>query len=182
MRYEVDVLFSWSYARWNGVPEFQLALDLLAAREFGDHRGEIGVLRRRKAPDRDSPRPRRHGVEQAQERLRAALSLLPADQSRLGYVIDCLMEAKPEELLVIGDRLQLAVELASSRSTIAPWSNGADVRVVVTGAGDLVAYEFEDALEAIPPPAARGIAVLRPLGNGDVDRHDDQIKGPLSRS
>jgi len=31
MRHEVNVLFSWSYARWNGVPEFQLALDLLAA-------------------------------------------------------------------------------------------------------------------------------------------------------
>jgi L-iditol 2-dehydrogenase len=31
MRYEVNLLFSWSYARWNGVPEFQLALDLLAA-------------------------------------------------------------------------------------------------------------------------------------------------------
>lgn len=31
MRHEVNLLFSWSYARWNGVPEFQLALDLLAA-------------------------------------------------------------------------------------------------------------------------------------------------------
>jgi 2-desacetyl-2-hydroxyethyl bacteriochlorophyllide A dehydrogenase len=31
MRYEVNLIFSWSYARWNGVPEFQLALDLLAA-------------------------------------------------------------------------------------------------------------------------------------------------------
>jgi L-iditol 2-dehydrogenase len=31
MRYEVNLLFSWSYACWNGVPEFQLALDLLAA-------------------------------------------------------------------------------------------------------------------------------------------------------
>jgi threonine dehydrogenase-like Zn-dependent dehydrogenase len=31
MRHEVSVLFSWSYARWNGVPEYQLALDLLAA-------------------------------------------------------------------------------------------------------------------------------------------------------
>lgn len=30
MRYEVNLLFSWSYACWNGVPEFQLALDLLA--------------------------------------------------------------------------------------------------------------------------------------------------------
>jgi threonine dehydrogenase-like Zn-dependent dehydrogenase len=33
MRYEVNVLFSWSYARWNGIPEYQLALDLLAARK-----------------------------------------------------------------------------------------------------------------------------------------------------
>jgi L-iditol 2-dehydrogenase len=31
MRYEVNLLFSWSYARWNGIPEFQIALDLLAA-------------------------------------------------------------------------------------------------------------------------------------------------------
>ncbi len=31
MRHEVNLLFSWSYACWNGVPEFQLALDLLAA-------------------------------------------------------------------------------------------------------------------------------------------------------
>jgi L-iditol 2-dehydrogenase len=31
MRREVNLLFSWSYARWNGVPEFQLSLDLLEA-------------------------------------------------------------------------------------------------------------------------------------------------------
>src|SRR5207247_9913046 len=31
MRYEVNLLFSWSYACWNGLPEYQLALDLLAA-------------------------------------------------------------------------------------------------------------------------------------------------------
>jgi len=35
---------------------------------------------------------------------------------------------------IIGDKLQVAVELSSSRSTVAPWSNGADVRVVATGA------------------------------------------------
>jgi L-iditol 2-dehydrogenase len=31
MRREINLLFSWSYARWNGVPEFKLSLDLLAA-------------------------------------------------------------------------------------------------------------------------------------------------------
>jgi VWFA-related protein len=35
---------------------------------------------------------------------------------------------------IVGDRLQMAVELASSRSTVIPWSNGADVRVIATGA------------------------------------------------
>lgn len=30
MRHEVNVLFAWSYAAWNGVPEFQISLDLLA--------------------------------------------------------------------------------------------------------------------------------------------------------
>jgi threonine dehydrogenase-like Zn-dependent dehydrogenase len=29
LRYEVDLLFSWSYARWQGIPEFQIAIDLL---------------------------------------------------------------------------------------------------------------------------------------------------------
>ncbi|MBC8229820.1 zinc-binding dehydrogenase [bacterium] len=29
LRYEVDILFSWSYSQWDGVPEFQIALDLL---------------------------------------------------------------------------------------------------------------------------------------------------------
>lgn len=31
MRHEVNVLFAWSYACWNGVPEFQIAIDLLAS-------------------------------------------------------------------------------------------------------------------------------------------------------
>jgi threonine dehydrogenase-like Zn-dependent dehydrogenase len=31
MRYEVNVLFAWSYAAWHGVPEFQISVDLLAA-------------------------------------------------------------------------------------------------------------------------------------------------------
>jgi threonine dehydrogenase-like Zn-dependent dehydrogenase len=31
MRREVRLLHSWSYAAWEGVPEFQIALDLLAA-------------------------------------------------------------------------------------------------------------------------------------------------------
>jgi threonine dehydrogenase-like Zn-dependent dehydrogenase len=31
MRNEVSLLHSWSYAAWEGVPEFQIALDLLAA-------------------------------------------------------------------------------------------------------------------------------------------------------
>jgi L-iditol 2-dehydrogenase len=31
MRHEVNVLFSWSYSWWNGVPEFQIAIDLLAS-------------------------------------------------------------------------------------------------------------------------------------------------------
>jgi threonine dehydrogenase-like Zn-dependent dehydrogenase len=31
MRNEVNLLFSWSYARWNGVPEFQISIDLLAS-------------------------------------------------------------------------------------------------------------------------------------------------------
>ena len=31
MRNEVDLLFSWSYAMWNGIPEFQIAVDLLAS-------------------------------------------------------------------------------------------------------------------------------------------------------
>jgi len=30
LRHEVNLLFSWSYACWNGIPEFQIALDLLA--------------------------------------------------------------------------------------------------------------------------------------------------------
>ncbi len=30
LRYEVDLLFSWSYSRWQGIPEFQIALDLLS--------------------------------------------------------------------------------------------------------------------------------------------------------
>ena len=30
LRYEVDVRFAWSYATWNGIPEFQIAIDLLA--------------------------------------------------------------------------------------------------------------------------------------------------------
>lgn len=34
---------------------------------------------------------------------------------------------------IVGDRLQLAVEIASARSTVAPWSNGAEVRVIATG-------------------------------------------------
>jgi threonine dehydrogenase-like Zn-dependent dehydrogenase len=29
LRNEVNLLFSWSYAKWNGVPEFQIAIDLL---------------------------------------------------------------------------------------------------------------------------------------------------------
>ncbi len=29
MRNEVHLLFSWSYAMWNGIPEFQIAIDLL---------------------------------------------------------------------------------------------------------------------------------------------------------
>ncbi|MBC8227964.1 alcohol dehydrogenase catalytic domain-containing protein [bacterium] len=29
LRYEVKLLFSWSYSRWQGIPEFQIALDLL---------------------------------------------------------------------------------------------------------------------------------------------------------
>jgi len=29
LRYEVDVLFSWSYACWQGIPEFQISIDLL---------------------------------------------------------------------------------------------------------------------------------------------------------
>jgi len=31
MRNEVNLLFSWSYATWNGIPEFQIAIDLLAS-------------------------------------------------------------------------------------------------------------------------------------------------------
>lgn len=31
LRNEVNLLFSWSYATWNGVPEFQIAIDLLAS-------------------------------------------------------------------------------------------------------------------------------------------------------
>lgn len=31
MRHEVNVLFAWSYACWNGVPEFQISVDLLAS-------------------------------------------------------------------------------------------------------------------------------------------------------
>jgi 2-desacetyl-2-hydroxyethyl bacteriochlorophyllide A dehydrogenase len=31
MRHEVNLLFSWSYARWNGIPEFQISIDLLAS-------------------------------------------------------------------------------------------------------------------------------------------------------
>jgi 2-desacetyl-2-hydroxyethyl bacteriochlorophyllide A dehydrogenase len=30
MRNEIDLIFSWSYATWQGVPEFEIALDLLA--------------------------------------------------------------------------------------------------------------------------------------------------------
>ena len=30
MRNEIDLIFSWSYSTWNGVPEFEIALDLLA--------------------------------------------------------------------------------------------------------------------------------------------------------
>ncbi|MFQ6041815.1 MAG: zinc-binding dehydrogenase [Candidatus Poribacteria bacterium] len=29
LRYEVNLLFSWSYSRWQGIPEFQIAIDLL---------------------------------------------------------------------------------------------------------------------------------------------------------
>jgi threonine dehydrogenase-like Zn-dependent dehydrogenase len=31
MRREINLLFSWSYAKWDGIPEFQIALDLLAS-------------------------------------------------------------------------------------------------------------------------------------------------------
>jgi VWFA-related protein len=34
---------------------------------------------------------------------------------------------------IVGDRLQLAVEIASARSTVMPWSSGAEVRVIATG-------------------------------------------------
>ncbi len=30
LRYEVDVRFAWSYAMWNGVPEFKISIDMLA--------------------------------------------------------------------------------------------------------------------------------------------------------
>lgn len=29
LRYEVNLLFSWSYSRWQGIPEFQIAIDLI---------------------------------------------------------------------------------------------------------------------------------------------------------
>ncbi|MEO2004713.1 MAG: zinc-binding dehydrogenase, partial [Candidatus Poribacteria bacterium] len=30
LRYEIDVRFAWSYAMWNGVPEFKISIDMLA--------------------------------------------------------------------------------------------------------------------------------------------------------
>jgi 2-desacetyl-2-hydroxyethyl bacteriochlorophyllide A dehydrogenase len=34
LRNEIDLVFSWSYSTWQGVPEFQIALDLLARGEL----------------------------------------------------------------------------------------------------------------------------------------------------
>ena len=31
MRHEVNLIFAWSYACWNGIPEFKIAIDLLAS-------------------------------------------------------------------------------------------------------------------------------------------------------
>jgi len=47
-----------------------------------------------------------------------------------------------------GDRAQLAVELASSRAGISPWSNGADVQVIVTPEGGAAAAPVSAHLEA----------------------------------
>jgi len=60
---------------------------------------------------------------------------------------------------LVGDTLQVAVEIASARSTVMPWSNGADVRVVAAGADGL----------ALPPATAhmdantRGVLVSIPM-------------------
>jgi L-iditol 2-dehydrogenase len=43
MRHEVNVLFAWSYACWNGVPEFRIAIDMLAS---GQARAEPIVTHR----------------------------------------------------------------------------------------------------------------------------------------
>ncbi|MBD3183287.1 alcohol dehydrogenase catalytic domain-containing protein [Candidatus Poribacteria bacterium] len=34
MRNEIDIIFSWSYSTWNGIPEFAIALELLARGEL----------------------------------------------------------------------------------------------------------------------------------------------------
>jgi len=34
LRNEIDLVFSWSYSTWQGVPEFEIALDLLARGEL----------------------------------------------------------------------------------------------------------------------------------------------------
>ena len=37
-RYETDIIFSFAYSHWNGVPEFAIALDLLARGELNAER------------------------------------------------------------------------------------------------------------------------------------------------
>jgi hypothetical protein len=60
---------------------------------------------------------------------------------------------------LVGDKLQVVVELASSRSTVAPWSNGADVRVVATGADGVEMPAATGRLEA----STRGVLLSMPV-------------------
>jgi len=34
MRNEIDLIFSWSYSTWEGTPEFEIALDMLAGKKL----------------------------------------------------------------------------------------------------------------------------------------------------
>jgi len=60
---------------------------------------------------------------------------------------------------IAGDRLQLAVELASTRAGVSPWTNGADVQVIVTPEGGAAAAPVTARLDA----GTRGTLLTLPV-------------------
>jgi hypothetical protein len=62
---------------------------------------------------------------------------------------------------IVGDRLQVVVEIPSSRSTIAPWSNGGDVRVTATAADGVAIPAATAHIEAY----TRGVLLSLPVAD-----------------